>query len=308
MPSVYHVNVQPYQFPLAFPLTTAHGHWTHRAGIIIQLTNDRGQTHRGEIAPLPWFGTEDLAQAAEFCQRLNGLITPDQIQHIPDRLPCCQFAFGSAAWGFADQTFASQSLSYCQLLPTGEAAFDYLDNAHTLRCQTVKWKIGVQGFEREQQWFLRLLEKLPPQTRLRLDANGGLTLADAQQWLTFLDRRRENDHKSIQLEYLEQPLPPAQINDLFTLAQTFETAIALDEAVASFSQLQRLYDQQWPGIYSLKAAIMGDPRRLHQWLNSHPIPAIFSSVFETAIARQRVLQLAQQWNLKNYAVGFMNSQ
>jgi O-succinylbenzoate synthase len=74
--------------------------------------------------------------------------------------------------------------------------------------------------------------------------------------------------------------------------------------VASFSQLQSLYDQQWPGIYILKAAIMGDPRQLHRWLSTYPIKAIFSSVFETAIARQQVLQLAQQWNLKNYAVGF----
>ena len=168
----------------------------------------------------------------------------------------------------------------------------------------MKWKIGVQNFETEQSLFLTLLEKLPPQTRLRLDANGGLTLGEAQQWLTLLDRRQETLSKLVKIEYLEQPLSPDQISDLFSLAKIYQTAIALDESVASFSQLQKLYDQQWPGIYILKAAIMGDPHRLHQWLSNHPIQAIFSSVFETAIARQQVLQLAQRWNLKNYAVGF----
>ncbi|MEB3227516.1 MAG: o-succinylbenzoate synthase [Synechocystis sp.] len=304
MSNVYLVDYQPYQFPLAFPLTTAHGHWTHREGITINLTDENGNTSQGEIAPLPWFGTENLDQATEFCQQLNGFITPDQIDNIPDRLPCCQFAFGSAAWGFSSPNNSPLDLNYCQLLPTGEAVFDYLDCVPSLPCQTLKWKIGVQNFDIEQQLLLNLWEKLPPQTRLRLDANGGLTEIEAQQWLTLLDRQQENASKLIQIEYLEQPLTPHHLNTLFTLAQTYQTAIALDESVASFKQLQHLYDQQWPGIYVLKAAIMGDPRQLSHWLSTHPIKAIFSSVFETAIGRQQVLQLAQQWNLKHYAVGF----
>ena len=106
------------------------------------------------------------------------------------------------------------------------------------------------------------------------------------------------------MEYLEQPLPPGQIKDIFRLNQDFQTSIALDESVASLGQLQQLYDQGWPGFYILKAAIMGDPRKLSIWLANHPIKAIFSSVFETAIARNQVLKLAQQWNLDSYAVGF----
>ncbi|MFN9175971.1 MAG: o-succinylbenzoate synthase [Synechocystis sp.] len=286
MSAPYQVQFQPYQFPLPFPLVTAHGHWTHRQGIIIQLINERGQTSSGEVAPLPWFGTETLAQATEFCQQLNGWITPDQIQSIGERLPCCQFAFGSAEWGFSDQTNQPQ-MNYCQLLPTGKAALDYLEKVSSLSCQTVKWKIGVQDFPTEQAWFLQLLAKLPPKTRLRLDANGGLNLTEAKQWLALLDRQRQDPKTTIQIEYLEQPLPPHQLSDLFSLAHTFLTAhrvadlceIAIDESVANFAQLQVLYDQQWPGIYILKAAIMGDPRRLHHWLTNHSNKAIFSSVF-----------------------------
>jgi len=307
MNTAYHVTFRPYQFPLGFALTTAHGHWTTRTGIILKLINHRGQISQGEIAPLPWFGTEELAQATAFCRQLNGVITSDQIQHIGDRLPCCQFAFGSAEWGFdeqGDQLNNRPVLNYCQLLPTGKTALDYLKKVHIVPGQTVKWKIGVQSFFTEKTLFLALVDQLPYQTRLRLDANGGLTLTEAQQWLTLLDRQGENFPKNIQIEYLEQPLPPDQCKDLFTLAQDFETAIALDESVASLGQLQTLYDQHWPGVYTLKAAIMGDPRRLHHWLQTHPIKAIFSSVFETAIARQSVLRLAQQWNLPDYAVGF----
>ncbi|MEY2985058.1 MAG: hypothetical protein RLZZ568_1675 [Cyanobacteriota bacterium] len=300
----YQVQWHPYQVPLAFPLTTAYGCWTHREGIILQLTDEHGQTSQGEVAPLPWFGTETLDQAREFCQQLSGCITSDQIQAIPDYLPCCQFAFGGAEWGLWEQFVEPLSLRYCQLLPTGKSVLTYLETVQHLPCQTVKWKIGIEDIATEQALFLTMLQRLPPHTHLRLDANGSLTLDEATQWLKLLSHQQKVIHKSIQIEYLEQPLPPDHLRELFTLAQSFPTVIALDESVASLPQLQRLYDQGWEGIYVLKGAIMGDPRRLHQWLTHHPIKVIFSSVFETAIARQQVLRLAQQWNLTNYAVGF----
>lgn len=303
MYSCYHVDFQPYQLPLPFPLVTAHGPWTIREGIVIRLTNAHGQTTEGEIAPLPWFGTETLAMAQDFCQQLNGQITPAEIEQIPHTLPCCQFAFGSAVWHDCPENDDGRSLLPCQLLPTGAAVFPYLASTPLPTHPTLKWKIGVHSFEIESVWFLRLIKQLPPGTRLRLDANGGLSLEDAQQWLSLLDRQRQNTSAPC-IEYLEQPLPPERIKEMFGLARTFQTAIALDESVAQLAQLRTLYQQEWPGLYILKAAIMGDPRRLDSWLNAHPCPVIFSSVFETAIARHTVLKLAQRWNAAEYAVGF----
>ncbi|MBE9197207.1 o-succinylbenzoate synthase [Synechocystis sp. LEGE 06083] len=301
----YQVNFYSYNFSLPNPVVTAHGYWERRQGLIVELTDQRGNRGRGEIAPLPWFGTEDLASATDFCHGLKGQITPDQIREIGDRLPCCQFAFGGAEWelesGSLIENFPN-SLSYCQLLPTGEAVLDYLASNPQLGTSTVKWKIGVGDFAVERDLYRQLWQQLPEGCQIRLDANGGLTPALARQWLTLLDRQRENSPPKVQ--YLEQPLPPGQIAEMFRLQRNFVTPIALDEAVCSLPQLQKLYDEGWPGLYILKAAIMGDPRVLSNWLKSHPIPAIFSSVFETAIARGQVLALAQKWNLPDHAVGF----
>jgi O-succinylbenzoate synthase len=49
---------------------------------------------------------------------------------------------------------------------------------------------------------------------------------------------------------------------------------------------------------------MGSPSRLAKWLQTHPIDALFSSVFETAIGRQNVLELAIKWGNPNRALGF----
>ena len=308
MDELYQVNFYAYNFPLPNPVVTAHGHWQRRRGLIVELTDPRGNRGRGEIAPLPWFGTEDLASATDFCRSLNGQITPGQIKEIGDRLPCCGFAFGSAELELGTENLIEtdlKNISYCQLLPTGKRALDYLNSQQKLTTNTVKWKIAVDDFPTERDLYLQLLaqlEQIPGQVNLRLDANGGLSLEFAQHWLTLLDRQRENSGPKVQ--YLEQPLPPGYMEEMFRLQRDFATPIALDEAVCSLAQLAQLHDKGWPGFYILKAAIMGDPRVLNHWLKTHPIPAIFSSVFETAIARGQVLALAQKWNLPDYAVGF----
>ncbi|QUS60475.1 o-succinylbenzoate synthase [Synechocystis sp. PCC 7339] len=304
----YQVKFYSYNFPLPNPVVTAHGHWQRRQGLIVELRNQEGKTGRGEIAPLPWFGTEDLASATDFCSSLNGRITPEQIKKIGGRLPCCGFAFGSTELELSSENLIEtdpQNINYCQLLPTGKRALDYLNSGQKLTANTVKWKIAVDDFPKERDLYLQLLatlEQLPGQINLRLDANGGLTPALARQWLTLLDRQRGNS--LLKVQYLEQPLPPKQIDEMFRLQRDFAIPIALDETVCSLAQLQQLYDKGWPGLYILKAAIMGDPRLLNNWLKTHPIPAIFSSVFETAIARGQVLALAQKWNLPDHAVGF----
>ena len=114
-----------------------------------------------------------------------------------------------------------------------------------------------------------------------------------------------------QIEFIEQPLSPAQFSELLTLSENFKTAIALDESVANLKQLKECYELGWRGIYVIKAAIMGSPRQLEKFCRNHAIDAVFSSVFETSIGQQAVLALAQELNkcdskaaLPDRALGF----
>ena len=162
---------------------------------------------------------------------------------------------------------------------------------------TYKWKIGVESFTKEIAIFEKLVKFLPLNSRLRLDANGGLTLEDAQLWLSFTDQIR-------QIEFIEQPLPPDQFAELLTLSQNFKTAIALDESVSSLKQLKTCYELGWRGIYVIKAAIIGSPRQLENCFQIKAIDIVFSSVFETSIGQQAVLALAQKFNNCDRPLGF----
>ena len=278
-----------YQKQFKQPLRTSHGVWQIREGIIISLTDKKGITSRGEIAPLPWFGSETLAQAVEFCQQLQNGITCEQIREIPERLPCCQFALESAYLALNKaQLSDSPPPNLCYLLPTGARALDTWQNINPgCAAPTFKWKIGVLPLSDEIEILQQLVALLPSEAKLRLDANGGLTIAQARQLLTVCDRLSK-------IEFVEQPLSPDNLSELLKLSREYSTLLALDESVASFRRLQKVYQQGWQGVYIIKAAIMGFPSKLAQFCHNYNLDIVFSSVFETDVARQTVLNLSQQ--------------
>ncbi len=311
---IYQVEVTPYARPFRQPLPTSHGIWAVREGAIVTLTDEFGHVGQGEIAPLEWFGTESLGAAIDFCAGLEGWITAEQILEIPDCLPCCQFGFESALvdppksplkrgtlnshippflrGARGDRDFSSPAIA--SLLPTGNPAMTsgrsktndswqpHDDRGH----RTFKWKIGVAPIADEIQWFRQLHQQLPPDAQLRLDANTGLSLDAAKRWLDEFAIRP--------IEYLEQPLAVTEFDAMKVLAGQYSTPIALDESIANLQSLRDCHDRGWAGIYVIKPAIVGSPRKLEEFIQNHPIDRVFSSVFETEIGYAAGLQLADR--------------
>ncbi|MFB8789503.1 MAG: o-succinylbenzoate synthase [Potamolinea sp.] len=323
----YQFEFRPYRRPFVQVLSTNHGNWNIREGIILRLTDESGKIGWGEIAPISWFGSETLEEALNFCQQLSSQISQETIFSIPLELPACQFGFESAL-GMGNETFPQfhqnpkstpptplippyqggtkttrggqnpqSEIAYCYLLPTGEAALESWQTAWNQGYRTFKWKIGVSPIAEELTVFQKLTQALPASVKLRLDANGGLTQQSANQWL------KVTDNLGI-VEFLEQPLPPQQLNAMLEISNQYSTPIALDESVATLKQLETCYQQGWRGIFVIKAAIAGSPKRLREFCQQQEIDTVFSSVFETAIGRQAALQLASELSNPNRAVGF----
>jgi o-succinylbenzoate synthase len=287
-----------YQRPFRQPLKTSHGGWEIRAGIIIQLTDDVGRSHPGEIAPIPWFGSESIEQAIEWCRQIGDNITTSQIDRIPDTLPACQFGFGSALMAFNSPPFstAESNLDISGLLPSGATAIAQLAALSTRGYSTFKWKIGVLPIAEEVAIWKQLMMALPADAKLRLDANGGLTYAAAQQWL-------ETCSQEASIEFIEQPLAVDSLAQMQELARLYDTPIALDESVATFERIQAAYTQGWRGIYVIKPGIAGFPWRLGGFIMEHQLDVVFSSVMETSVGRDAAFQLASRLKLTR-SMGF----
>jgi O-succinylbenzoate synthase len=291
-----------YQRPFQQPLRTRYGDWKVREGIIVQLNSGAEQIGLGEIAPVPWFGSETLEQALDFCQQLPTEIDSETIFSIPTELPACQFGFESA-WEVLNNPLTDseslQQISYSALLPAGTAALMQWRSLWDRGYRTFKWKIGVASFLDELQIFNNLLKDLPPEAKLRLDANGGLSWTVANQWLEHCDKVA-----APQIEFLEQPLPVEQFEGMRQLNQDYETSLALDESVATLAQLQACYQQAWQGIFVVKPAIAGSPKQLRQFCQQHPLDLVMSSVFETSVGKQAGLKLAVELSSRDRAVGY----
>ena len=162
---------------------------------------------------------------------------------------------------------------------------------------TFKWKIGVEEATAEIAIAKELISKLPPNSQLRLDANGGLTIEQAQTWLEFTEERH------IEVEFIEQPLPPSQFTAMMALSKAYSTPLALDESVTNISALQDYYQRGWRGVFVIKCAIAGFPSRLLTFCQQNELDLVFSSVFETGIGRQTALQLASEIG-SDRALGF----
>jgi O-succinylbenzoate synthase len=298
----------------------------------------------GEIAPLPWFGTETVEAALAFCDRVPCHTTAEALLAVPDDFPACQFGFESALDDVTQQIPRLQpdrensphrwaALPVSSLLPAGTAAFSVLEatlatlskpqddhpdlRGHTqstnhtrskqegechlplqsaVQC-TFKWKIGIADLERELDHVHQFMSVLPATCQLRLDANGGLNFDRAVRWLEAIDHYPN-------VEFIEQPLPVTDFPQILELSQHYRTPIALDESVASLSQLQTCYDRGWRGIFVIKPAIAGSPAQLSRICQQSDLDTVFSSVFETPIAAKAALQLAARLQKHPRAVGF----
>ncbi|NEO62102.1 MAG: o-succinylbenzoate synthase [Moorea sp. SIO4G2] len=298
----YKFKFHPYQRPFKHPLSTSHGKWTVREGIILSLSDEIGNIGWGEIAPIPWFGSETLEQAFNFCEQLPQEITTEEIFAIPAELPCCQFGFESA-WelvmgkGLSTKDFEQSKQHYSYLLPSDETAKQSWEAPWNQGYRSFKWKIGIAPIEDEIKIVQELVEAIPASAQLRLDANGGLTKQEADQWLMVCETIGA-------VEFIEQPLPPEQFDVMLEMSHNYSTAIALDESVATLDQLEQCYQRGWRGIFVIKAAIAGSRKRLRQFCDTYPIDTVFSSALETTIGQQAVLQLAAELSDFKRAVGF----
>jgi muconate cycloisomerase len=111
-----------------------------------------------------------------------------------------------------------------------------------------KLKVGTKPLDQEIAATLALREELGPAVPLSADANAGFTLAAARR---YLDRTRDAD-----LQFLEQPLDPADLRGLAALARCSAVPIGADEGIHSLADIERQAQRGLAGV-SLKLIKLG---------------------------------------------------
>lgn len=271
----------PYRRKFLRPLATSHGDWRIRKGIIIRLEDSDGRVGFGEIAPVPWFGTETPEDALAWCREQPA--ERKELETLISALPCCGFAVASALTQLGAKP-VQRNFRVAALLSTNESIEDRQEEGYS----TFKAKIGVRSFAEENAQIEIWSAQLLPGQLLRLDANGGLSETDFSGWLEFLEGKP--------VEFLEQPLAVGLENRMLEMAEPFSTPIALDESLSNANSLAEW--AAWPGPLVVKPSLLGTPP------NSLPHLAVGSSVFETAFGYEAALQFIGRHQSTDNALGF----
>ncbi len=283
---------RPLSFPLAAPLRTAVCGLTHRQGWLLRMETAEGTCGWGEAFPLAAGSAEEAAlESCALALRQLGprLARADLERQLSGLHPALAFALG-AALAELDGLVGPAAGGWRQappsawLLPAGEealpAARALLEaGAAALAPPTLKWKVGVYPADQEQAWYRELVGLLPPGGRMRLDANGGWDRAKAWSWAEVV-------RGDPALDWLEQPLAPADEEGLLALARW--VPVALDESLREHPELHH----SWPGWQVRRPSQEGDPRPLLRELQAGRPWLMVSTSFETGIGGRWLAHLA----------------
>ncbi len=293
---------RPFRFRLPRALVTAHGSLVERRGWLLRLSRADGAVGWGEAAPWPPSAEQSspastppaqvlseaqlAAVAATIADLGPGLGRRELEQQLPALPACLGFALGLALAeldGLGAPWRAAPPSAW--LLPAGAAALAALELVLERAEEpqpgllTVKWKVAAGADSEERAVLEQLLARLPAGSRLRLDANGGWDRSTAMTWAQRL--RLES-----RLEWLEQPLGPADQAGLAALAAV--VPVALDESLRLDPQL----GHGWSGWQVRRPSLEGDPRPLLQALTAGVPHLMLSTAFETGIGRRCLAHLA----------------
>lgn len=289
---------RPYRFALPRSLLTSRGALVHRCGWLLRLSGPDGSSAWGEAAspfqaalpPGSVFGFEnDLAAVvAALPTALERSALEGLIPQLPAPLACGLGMALAELDGLGSDLRGGWRLppASAWLLPAGQGALAGLEQLLADPCAiaepplTLKWKVATGPDVQERSLLEALLQRLPARSRLRLDANGGWDRITAFQWADRLAGEQR-------LEWLEQPLAPADRQGLELLAARLP--VALDESLPHLSAQQR---ESWPGWLVRRPLQEGDPRPLLRQLEVGAPRLMLSTAFETGIGRRFVAHLA----------------
>lgn len=308
----YLLQHRRYRLPLRAPLRTAHGVEQQRDGLILRLEDGAGRVGFGEVATLPWFGTETTEEAEAGLKEIGPEPGADVLSRVPVKFGCLRHALAAAQAALAGDDDGAElealpkSLPVAALLPAGREALPRIGPLAEAGFRTFKWKVGVGEVADELALLDDVCARLPEGAKLRLDANGAWPRRAAERWL---ERAAERP-----VEFVEQPsfakasegtaLVRRTEDLLMGLAGDFPTPIALDESLVGDGDVARWLAQGWPGVFVLKPSLCGDVSAVLAQLAAARAAVVFSSALETAVGAKSALAHAFRWQGPVRALGF----
>ena len=303
-------EVYRYALPLERPLMLKGSTLHQRAGLLVRLTSESGHAGWGDVASLPAFSRETMAETQAQLLRLQPVLLGRPViasgatsfHSVLPELPgeqlvsSVRFGLEQALWSLGAALEATSLAAMMApnpaprvvlnalLMGTGD---EVLEAARRMRAQgypAVKLKVGRQSVEEDVALTRAVRGALGPDVGLRLDANRAWTLSQATAFADGISGCR--------LEYIEEPL--ADATQMPALVAASGLPVALDESLVGLPA-ERLVEHIYAQAVVLKPTLVGGlahALKMAQQAHALGMKPVISSAFESGVGLLALLALA----------------
>ena len=253
-------SIIPFQYKFKYPLITAAQHFIHRDGLIIQIKSGEYIGY-GESSPLPGFSIESLKEVSYALESYNlsiinlGETSIDEllsfIEIHCDGYPSVEFGLETAIYDLASKIKGKSTSIYLNPNAKDQIRTNGMVGIHTLKdnYQIIKVKVGFRNLFDELNHLDELTTQFGKDIKFRLDANGSMDLPRAIRFCKEVEK--------FNIDYVEQPLPKDDLEDLAELRNHTSIPIALDESLTNFHSAEKIIETQSADIFVVKPTISG---------------------------------------------------
>ena len=290
-------EVIPYNIPFVTPLQTAGNTYTHREGVWLQLKSGE-LTGVGEAAPLEGFNPETLKEVHYALEGFHQAVDGEDFEidelfsmievHTEDT-PSARFALESAVYDMLSKDAGVPLCKYLNSNAKPEIAVNGLVGLHLPvdGFKVMKVKVGFRNLFNEIENMETLTQSFGDDIQFRLDANGAFDLPKAIRFCKEMER--------FNIDYIEQPLPADNLEDLAELTYHTEIPIAVDESLTDFQSAEKIIGEQAAHVFVIKPMVSGgftECNKIIKLAQTENIRAVITSSLETAIGRTACLHLS----------------
>lgn len=298
----------PFNIPLKAPFHTAAGAIHQRQGWIVQLVADTGRVGQGECAPLPGWSADDWEDIAPIMADLSAQLDLAALSGefnaalawldaaFPDH-PALRFGLETALADLAAQQAGiplarwlnPQSqfhLPVNAVIPLGTVE----DRVQLGRQRVAEGfstlKLKVMGLE-DVPTLAGLRQSLGSQVQLRLDANGA--------WDTATAIRNIRAFTPYAITYIEQPVPPHDLQALAEVSRETDVPVAADESVRDAPAAQQIIALAAAQILILKPLLIGGLhacRHIAQLAHDAGLLVVITTSLDSVVGRLATVHLA----------------
>jgi L-alanine-DL-glutamate epimerase-like enolase superfamily enzyme len=287
---VARVRWAPYRIPFRAQYKTSLGTLTQREGLVLEVETDDGRIGLGEAAPAP-----EALGTSKALDRAIGVVAPsligcELVEVEPSKLAvgwapeitgAVRAALDIALFQLFPQarhmplarflrTNASDSVAVNALVTLSSDPRRAAAAAVAEGFSTIKLKVGAfargQSSERGVQpgalqpgaflpasvhtgYVADVRAAIGPDLKLRLDPNGAWTVEEAAGNISAVS--------GYDIEYLEQPIPPGDLDALARLQAAVDVDIAADEDVTDLETARRIIEMSAARVLVLKPQRLG---------------------------------------------------